>query len=68
MSRDNECGILADVSRSLLSTSLDNERAEATEIYVFVVCEIVLHNGHELFDYGNNRSLVDVGCFCDFTR
>lgn len=62
VSRNNECGILADVAGCLLSTGLDDERTKATEIYVFPVCEAVLHNGHELFDYGNNGSLVDASC------
>lgn len=68
VSRNNECGVLADVAGCFLSTGLDDERTEATEIYVLAVCETILHYGHELFDNGNNRSLVDAGCFCNFTR
>lgn len=68
VSRDNECGVLADVTGGFLRSLLDDEASEATEIYVFAVCEAVLHNGHELLNNGNNRSLVDAGCLCDFTR
>ena len=68
VSRDNEYGVLADVAGGLLGSLLHNKRAETTEIHVFAVCEAVLHNGHELFDNGNNRTLVDAGCLCDFTR
>ena len=67
VSWNNECGVLADVAGCLLGTGLDDERTEATEIYVFTVCEAVLDNGHKLFDNGNNRSFVNAGCFCDFT-
>lgn len=65
VSRNNECGVLADVTGCLLGTDLYDERAETTEIHVFAVCGTVLHYGHELFDYGYNRSLVDAGCLCD---
>ena len=68
VSRNNESGVLADVPGGFLCAGLDDERAEATEIHVFAVCEAVLHNGHKLFDNGYNRSLVDAGCLCDFTR
>ena len=59
VSRNNECGILADVAGCLLSTDFDDERTEATEIYVFAMCEAVLHNGHKLFDNGNDSGLVN---------
>ena len=68
MSRNNYGSVLADVASCFLCTGLDDERAEASEIHVLTVCETVLHYGHELFDYGNNRSLLDAGCFCDFSR
>ena len=68
VSRDNECGVLADVACGLLSSGLHDEGAEATGLYVFTVCEAVLDNGHELFDNSNNRCLVDAGCLCDFIR
>lgn len=55
-------GILADVAGCFLGSTLDDKAAKATEIHVFAVCEAVLHNGHELFDYGNNGSLVDASC------
>lgn len=66
--RNYDSCVLGDVAGSLFGTGLDNERTEATEIYVFAVCKAVLDNGHELFDYGYNRSLVDAGRLCDFTR
>lgn len=68
VSRNNESGVLADVPGGFLCAGLDDERAEATEIYIFAVCEAVFHNGHKLFDNGNDRSLVDAGCLCDFIR
>ena len=68
MSRNNQGGVLADVTRGLLCSLLDDKATKASEIYVFTMCETVLHNGHELFDNGNNCGLVDAGCLCDFTR
>ena len=41
VSRNNECGVLADVAGCFLSTGLDDERTEATEIYVLAVCETI---------------------------
>lgn len=41
VSRNNECGVLADVTCGLLGTGLDDERAETSEIYIFAVCEAV---------------------------
>ena len=68
VSRNDDGRVLADVAGGLFGTGLDDERSEATEIHVFAVRKTVLDNSHELFDYGNNRSLVDAGCLCDFTR
>ena len=68
MSRNNQGGVLADVTRGLLGSLLDDKATKASKIYVFAVCEAVLHNGHELFDNGNDSGLVDAGCLCDFTR
>ena len=68
MSRNNECSVLADVAGGLLGSLLDDERTEATKIYVFAVSEAVLYNGHELFDNGNDSGLVNAGCLCDFIR
>lgn len=68
MSRNDDSGVLADVSGSLFGSLLDYKRTEATEIYVFAVCEAVLYHGHKLFNNGDNRSFVDAGCLCDFTR
>ena len=68
VSRNDESRILADVAGCLLRSLLNNEASETTEIHVFAVCETVFDNGHKLFDNGNNRSLVDAGCLCDFTR
>lgn len=68
MLRDYEGRVLTDVAGGLLCTGLDDERAEATEIYVFAVCKAVLDNGHKLFDYGNNGRFVDACCLCDFIR
>lgn len=68
VSRNNQSGILADVAGGLFGSLLDDEASEATEIHVFAVCEAVFHNGHKLFDNGHNRSLVNAGCLCDFTR
>lgn len=66
VSRNNECGVLADVAGCLLGTGLYYERTKTTEIYVFTVYETILHHGHKLFDYGNNRTLVNAGCFSYF--
>ena len=60
VSRDNECGVLADVARSLLGTGLDDKRTEAAEINVFSVCEASLNNCHKLFDNGNDLSLIHI--------
>ena len=68
VSRDNDSGVHADVAGGLFGSLFDDEASESTEIYIFAVCEAVLHNGHELFDNGNNRRLVNAGCLCDFTR
>ena len=68
VSRKYDSGVLTDVAGCLLGPLLHDKTSESTEIYVFAVCEAVLHNGHELFDNGNNRTLVDAGCLCDFTR
>ena len=68
MSRNNQGGVLADVTRGLLGSLLDDKATKASKIYGFTMCETVLHNGHELFDNGNNCGLVDAGCLCDFTR
>lgn len=57
VSRNNESGVLADVPGGFLCAGLDDERAEATEIHVFTVCEAVFHNGHELFDNGTTAAL-----------
>ncbi len=57
MSRNNQGGVLADVTRGLLCSLLDDKATKASEIYVFTMCETVLHNGHELFDNGNNCDL-----------
>lgn len=67
VSRNDECGVLADVAGGFLRSLLHDKAFKTTEIYVFSVCEAILHNGHKLFDNGNNRSLVDAGCLCDFT-
>ena len=64
---DNGC-VLADVSGGFLCTGHYDERTKASEIHVFAVRNAVLDNSHKLFDTGNNRSLVDAGCLCDFTR
>lgn len=51
MSRDDERGIFADVAGCLLDTGLYDEGTETSKIYIFTVCQTVLHNGHELFNH-----------------
>lgn len=68
MSRNNEGSVLADVAGGLFGSLLDDEASESTEIYILAVCEAVLYHGHKLFNNGNNRSLVNAGCLCDFSR
>lgn len=62
VSRDNYRGVLADVAGCFLRSLLDDKRPKATEVHVLTMCEAVLHHCHELFDYGNNGSLVDASC------
>lgn len=66
VSRNKQSSVLADITGGFLSTLLDDEAAEATEIYILTVGETILHHGHKLFDYCDNHSLVNAGCSCDF--
>lgn len=68
MRRDDEGRVLTDVAGSLLGSLFDYKATKTTKIDIFAIGETVFYNGHKLFDNGNNRSLVDAGCFCDFTR
>ena len=61
-----ESCVLAYVAGGLLCSLLYDEGAEATEIHILAMSEAVLYYGHELFHYGEDRSLIDAGCLSDF--
>ena len=47
VSRNSHCCILCNISRSLLSTMLDNEAAETAEINRIAFCKRILHALHK---------------------
>ena len=51
VSRNGHCCVLCDVSSSLLSSVLDDEATESTEIYWVTLSERVLYALHECLYY-----------------
>ena len=62
VSRNGHCSVLGDVSCSLLSSVLDDEAAESTEIYRISLGERVLYALHERLYNNLNSCLLNAGC------
>ena len=66
VSLNGHCSVLCDVSSSLLSSVLDDEAAEATEIYWVTLSKLGLYALHECLNYSRHSLLLDAGLLSDF--
>ena len=66
--RDGDGDVLANITAGLLSSRLDDEATEASQIHVFTLGHGVLHNFHEILNNILDSTFLNAGLACDFSN
>ena len=68
VSRDGDSNVLADVTASLLSSYLDDEATEASQIHILALGHGVLNHFHEILNDILDSTFLNAGLACDFSN